>query len=236
MKASVVVPIRVDSKLFEPYLGHFRFCAEALAHLDGDKPEVVVLDYGSKQTYSEKIKSVADFCRQEYYKVSADRWSRAAAINRGIEKATGDLILVIDADVIVPPHYVQSHTEALETPGVFTNNAVYHLDAGHPMRWQHNRLVGLPGKICPGGWSHCGFRKTDWERAGGYDEDYYGWGGEDDSFLRRLSQAGLRRAMLGCVPIHLWHEEYILIQQRLGNKDLAESAARNYKRFHEGSK
>ena len=81
MKASVVVPIRVDSKLFDPYLNHFRFCVEALARLEGDDIEVVVLDYGSKPKYSVEIGSAAFFCRHRYIKAPADRWSRAAAIS-----------------------------------------------------------------------------------------------------------------------------------------------------------
>jgi predicted glycosyltransferase involved in capsule biosynthesis len=240
MKVSVVVPVRIDSHLLSKYYFHLGCCAKALElAVSEEEAEVVILDYGSFDYWAEVIKKEA-LSRHDlsfrYIRTAADKWSRAAALNRGIEAATGELILVIDADVIVPRNYVQSHREALATPGVYTNNPVYHLDKGHPTSWQHEKLVGLPGKVCPGGWSHCGFRKSDWEKAGGYNEDYYGWGGEDDDFLRRLHGIGLKREMLGCVPVHLWHEEYIKIQQQLGSKDLAESAERNYQMFHAGDK
>lgn len=231
MKTSIVVPIRVDSELLNSYLNHFRFCSSALALVDGDN-EIIVLDYGSDERYSEQIEEIASSNGQHYIRAEANRWSRSAALNRGIEVATGETILPVDADVIAPPNYATAHAYGLSGGAFFTNHGVYHLDQSVAPSVRHSALIEKPGRTVPGGWSHCGFFRSDWVKCGGYSEVYYGWGAEDDDFLRRLKSIGLVRKMIDVLPIHLWHPHYIHVQQQLGNKDLSESAERNAKIYH----
>jgi hypothetical protein len=52
-----------------------------------------------------------------------------------------------------------------------------------------------------------GIWRSDFERVNGYDENFIGWGGEDDDLRRRLAAAGLR---IGSIlrwthTYHLWH-------------------------------
>jgi len=49
--------------------------------------------------------------------------------------------------------------------------------------------------------------KEDYIRINGYDEEYQGWGYEDDDFGNRLYKAGLKSKpiYLEDVPLHLWH-------------------------------
>lgn len=65
---------------------------------------------------------------------------------------------------------------------------------GHPMR---PKLIGCNIAI----WRH------DFERVNGFDEQFVGWGCEDDDLTQRLRQAGVRIAsILGHTrAYHMWH-------------------------------
>jgi hypothetical protein len=52
------------------------------------------------------------------------------------------------------------------------------------------------------------FTRAAWERIGGYDTDFVGWGAEDDAFLtkcRRLVGPISRCRVPGCTAYHLFH-------------------------------
>jgi GT2 family glycosyltransferase len=52
-----------------------------------------------------------------------------------------------------------------------------------------------------------GISKEDLARVDGFDENYIGWGTEDDDLGRRLYRAGItgRTVFLNDFPLHLWH-------------------------------
>lgn len=56
----------------------------------------------------------------------------------------------------------------------------------------------------------CAILKKDLIAINGYDENYVGWGNEDDNLSRRLYMYGLRgyNPSYNDFPIHLWHEPY----------------------------
>ena len=49
------------------------------------------------------------------------------------------------------------------------------------------------------------FSRNAFERVGGWDEDFIGWGGEDDMMSFKVSAAGLRTATMPFRCYHLWH-------------------------------
>lgn len=56
-----------------------------------------------------------------------------------------------------------------------------------------------------------GIYKEDLTRVDGFDENYVGWGTEDDDLGRRLYRAGItgRTVFLHDFPLHLWHPHVI---------------------------
>ncbi|MBN1465297.1 glycosyltransferase [candidate division KSB1 bacterium] len=52
--------------------------------------------------------------------------------------------------------------------------------------------------------------RADFFAVNGFDENYQGWGNEDDDFGRRLDAAGItgRNPFLKEYPLHMWHEPY----------------------------
>jgi GT2 family glycosyltransferase len=72
--------------------------------------------------------------------------------------------------------------------------------------------------------SHISIYRDDLEKVNGYDENYVGWGGEDNDLGKRLVAAGIM-----CIPaltkarlMHMWHPK------ELGDKDWAEGANVEY--------
>jgi hypothetical protein len=55
--------------------------------------------------------------------------------------------------------------------------------------------------------NNVGVWRSDYERVNGYDENFHGWGCEDDDLRHRLRRAGVRiRTILGWTrTYHLWH-------------------------------
>lgn len=64
---------------------------------------------------------------------------------------------------------------------------------------------------------HFSLFREDLERVNGFDEQFVGWGLEDDDFALRLHQAGVRGASI--IPearaVHLWHPAVILHTLRI---------------------
>lgn len=49
------------------------------------------------------------------------------------------------------------------------------------------------------------FSKSSFERVGGWDERFLGWGGEDDMMSFKVAAAGLKSASMPFRCYHLWH-------------------------------
>jgi glycosyltransferase involved in cell wall biosynthesis len=77
------------------------------------------------------------------------------------------------------------------------------------------RRIGLANERKQTFGGHFSIFKTDIEAVNGYDENYTGWGGEDQDMALRLCKAGLRgkSAIKEAKTIHLWHP------RELGDKD-----------------
>jgi glycosyltransferase involved in cell wall biosynthesis len=80
-----------------------------------------------------------------------------------------------------------------------------------------------------------GISRHDLERVDGFDENYRGWGAEDDDLGRRLYRAGVvgRTAFRDEFPLHLWHPHSTGTADSPNleyyNRRLAEIASGDYK-------
>jgi glycosyltransferase involved in cell wall biosynthesis len=65
-----------------------------------------------------------------------------------------------------------------------------------------------------------GMFKKDYLKINGYDENFIGWGNEDDDFGRRLLASGVRpiNPFKNVYPLHHWHKEFHNNGERV-NKD-----------------
>lgn len=157
-------------------------------------------------------------------------WNRSAALNlafnadweiedigtRTDRVTPSPLVLVVDADtVLLDDHVVADLLDAMRPQG--------HVGPSHAAAWAI--CMEPSGQPRPHGMGGCILvRREAWEKVGGYDEAYEGWGGEDNDFILRLEQAGytIAEPLPAGRVLTLWHppvpETPALTQAIVANK------------------
>jgi glycosyltransferase involved in cell wall biosynthesis len=167
---------------------------------DGDW-EVVVADNGS----SDGTLAVANEFRDRVPRLAlvdaSARRGQAYARNAGVRVATGDALLFIDADDEVAPSFVAAMADALSRHEFVA--ARFDSDTLNPgwvrgtrQAFQTEGLSDGFGFLPFAGGGGLGIRRAAFERAGGFDEDYWR-SGQDVDFCWRVQLAG---ASLHFVP------------------------------------
>lgn len=174
-----------------------------------------------------------------------DDFNRGAARNRAARHATGEILIVADADTIAHPPAIAAGVAAVEdnqAPWVipYEQERYYNLSESATRR----RLQFPPDAACPIGepwdeddwehkitsWAGCLIvRREAYWYAGGYPE-FRTWGYEDDCFRAALDQlTGTHHRMDG-FALHLWHP--VTEDQRFGNDEIERNRyiARQYRR------
>ncbi|HXK76343.1 MAG TPA: glycosyltransferase family A protein, partial [Bacteroidaceae bacterium] len=78
--------------------------------------EIVIVEDGSEISCEQVVKHYASHLPIVYYTKS--NGGPGAARNYGAAHATGDYLIILDSDVLLPPHYIQTLTEVLETESI----------------------------------------------------------------------------------------------------------------------
>lgn len=157
----------------------------------------------------------------------------AGARHAGASAATGDVVLFLDDDMILPANFLAAHLKAHEQEHIVVAGRVVNIlpgavqtalpllqrgDYEAAMQYRGtDSLVDLgeafakalgndyvPWAACIGG--NFSLRRADYERAGGYDLRFRSWGPEDLDLTYRLSLLGLRfRYVREASSYHLDH-------------------------------
>jgi hypothetical protein len=169
----------------------------------------------------------------EVVPVDAHRWGLplAAARNRAAERAIdsgAELLVFLDVDCIPGQRLVERYRDVTQgaTPGACDvwSGAVHYLPprtAGRDYtstelersRPHAARPVAPPGGVSAAAdlrlfWSLSFAVTADtWERVGGFDEGYDGYGGEDTDFAMKLARAGGRLWWVGGAAAYHQHHE-----------------------------
>lgn len=140
-----------------------------------------------------------------------ESFTRASGINAGIRHASGDIIVQIDPDSLVPHDQLRTAVAlAAERDGMviphdryryLTPEATAEVLAGAPPFDEHAPYV----QAGTGVGNATVYTRTTWEKAGGYDERFGLWGGDDAAFAYATAgYFGPYRRLDGPV-VHLWH-------------------------------
>lgn len=150
----------------------------------------------------------------------------AKARNTAAAASEGDLLLFLDVDCIPGKNLVPAMREALEANDALICAEVLYLGADDAKAgWREEDLlvagrrhparafpsIGLRAETDPGlFWSLAfGIRRDSFERLGGFDEMFEGYGAEDTDFGFRAAAAGLPLLFLAAAPVfHQHHSEY----------------------------
>lgn len=201
--------------------------------------EVVVADDGStddtEQIVREFAKSASfpvSFTTHPHHGFRVGR-SR----NEGVAASGAPYLVFVDGDCVLPPDYLRSHLNYRRPHVVWTGDAArltkeqtaelslrrvaagdfWKLVSPSERRRLHQswlkshfyRWTGSSNKprLYGGG---VGIWREDYLRINGYDENFEGWGCEDDDLRHRLGLAGVQ---VRCLPgktytVHAWHEPH----------------------------
>jgi glycosyltransferase involved in cell wall biosynthesis len=198
--------------------------------------EVVVTDDGSRDETARVVRRFAARASfpVQFTTHPHDGFQLARCRNEGVAASTAPYLLFLDGDCIIPPDHLRAHldhrrpslamagypihlsraaTEQVTDEDVNQGRYQRHVSplSRIKMRWRHLRasmysLIGHPDrpKLLGG---NLGIARTDYERVNGYDENFLGWGCEDDDLRLRLRTAGVSVASIAwwTNTYHLWH-------------------------------
>ena len=166
-----------------------------------------------------------------------DQGFRAAHIrNKAIREATGDYIILLDGDCIVPRKFIEDHVRLAKKGFFYQGKRVVISESFSPyFTFKHanspfkliklfftrqisntHHIIRLPwfpdiSSTSLKGIKSCnmGFFREDIYAVNGFNEDFIGWGREDSELAVRFFKYGLKRKSHPFMAIcfHLWHKE-----------------------------
>lgn len=193
MRLSIIIATKDRASYLRRALASFE------AQVGAPSFEVIVVDNGS----SDDTKGVVDAqaARERFpltYVYEAEP-NRGKARNRGIERATGYLVLFCDDDVIAPPGFLAAHEAAHVTSNLVVNGPILNVasydDRPKPTLANYSRAF-----LCT---CNVSVPRHALAAVSGFDEDFklYGW--EDTELGVRLREAGLRWTFAW--DAYIWH-------------------------------
>lgn len=143
-------------------------------------------------------------------------FNRSKAINAAAEKATRNIFVLADADVIYDPDLLIESIHSLEkAPWVIPFNRILDLSREKteetlemepfwPLLFADGEFNDLKiNKLFAGKLNV--FTREAFEKAGSYDERFLGWGCEDDAFLLAMNTLCGQFVSLNRPIYHFWH-------------------------------
>lgn len=209
--------------------------------------ELVVTDDGSTDETPEIVRRFAESVPfpVSFTTHRHEAFHLAQCRNEGVRASTAPYLLFLDGDCVLPPDHVRKQLdhrrEAWALGGFcccfdeatstrFNEDVVRsgrYIDWAPPSqlralakRARHAlfyRLVRHPSRpSLPGG--NTAVWRSDFERINGFDENFRGWGGEDDDLARRLRRIGVRigSSLHWTNSYHLWHPRVASAPARVG--------------------
>jgi glycosyltransferase involved in cell wall biosynthesis len=180
---SIIIPCYNDADFIEQAIN------SALNQTYNNK-EIIVVDDGSDEKTKAVLKSIEpkiDFL------IVQDNQGQSSARNNGIKAARGEYIIVLDSDDYFEPTFAEKAIKIISKRNEvkivtcwgrrITENEIL-IDIFKPGGGRLNSFL-----LQNGSFGSCMFRKSDWERVGGYDESMK-QGFEDWEFYIRLLSSG----------------------------------------------
>jgi cellulose synthase/poly-beta-1,6-N-acetylglucosamine synthase-like glycosyltransferase len=194
---SIIIPFRNESKNLERLVN----CLVKL-EFEGSCPEIILVNDHSTDDW-EGIKELTN--NYEHIKIitqSLDKRGKKNSITLGVESARGEIILISDADCIIPPKWMVLMLQKFDENTGFVAGAVRYskgktifekiqaLEYGG-LILSGAGLIGL-GKptICSA--ASIAFKKNIFSELNGYDENIHLASGDDEFLMRSINKLGYK--------------------------------------------
>ncbi len=164
----------------------------------------------------ETIMPNAEICIGNY---NGEPFCKSIAVNNAAKNATRDIFIIADADIAFNIDQIKNAIELLNFyPWVIPYNSIFYLDAEKTNELcnrnpsltldeaDFQRYISFGGK---NGYQYIGginiVPRKYFEKVGGFDERFKGWGGEDEAFQRALDALCGQYFRLDGTMWHLYH-------------------------------
>ena len=144
----------------------------------------------------------------------------AAARNKGISAAKTDNVIFIDVDCIVSPTLFANMLMSLEADNIITAYPLYLPilpDTGNYDNLKHKAVTHPARERISAGqpvehlqfWSLIfAIQKQTFEKIGGFDESFIGYGAEDTDFAMTFHKANIKLIFVRDYILHQYHDKY----------------------------
>ena len=192
--------------------------------------EVILADDGSGISTQKIIEKWKDFLPLAVSWLPDSGFRAARSRNMALSKASGDYIIMVDGDCLMPPYFVRNHIKLAEPNVVvaggrylFSQDETDQLLAkpfdARKLSYRSVKFCSLPlgpiRDLRPQHWKQArtcnlGLWRSNALGVSGFDEAYVGWGKEDSDFIFRLireQRLKIRSGRLATCVGHLHHRE-----------------------------
>jgi hypothetical protein len=186
-------------------LGRMAWCIRSLRG-NGEQNFRLCISDTSTVSMREQLCDVIDMPFEYTYEKCTGLFNRSRTINNGVRNLVkSSSFIVMDTDIIVPNNFLVKFLDSHKRFGNYTVGRLAYLNDGHPFTEDWSKLYGHS----VGFYYNSGFFVCDldiFKQVNGFDENYVGWGGEDDQLNVRigvLTQGKMRK--LEGMEMTCWH-------------------------------
>jgi len=188
-------------------LPHLLAALRGIAGQSGVAIECIVVEQSVEREIESRIPSWVRYLHTPVRDASYD-YNRAWTLNAGTAAARGRVVVLHDNDILVPSRYAAEVLARVEDGWEFLDlkRFTFYLGEAETKRWFESERATKPRTVIQNlqGASIAAERNA-YRAIGGFDEEFVGWGGEDNEFWERAQAAG-KTYQFGYLPfLHLWH-------------------------------
>ncbi len=174
--------------------------------------KVVFIDYGSSEKIASEVVNLISyysFVTYYYSYCTLQLWSRAKAINVGLQFVTTDFVFIADIDMIFSPDFVEV-LENSKNPKESVFFKVGFLTEKETQITKNFEDYKVAYESSPGAQGLSLFPTEALRSIRGFDEFFHLWGGEDEDVHSRLKMIGLSIEFFDekILMLHQWHPTY----------------------------
>ena len=185
--------------------------------------------------YREKhFNFLVEYYSQEFDVILGDHdgdFNRSAARNAGVEKSNSEISVIIDADNYIPINQIHNAIKVAKRSNSLVKPFTwfgYLTEESTDLFYEiYNSVIDFePTYIQPPQKDFTGgayvMKKSLWKKLGGMDEEFIGWGAEDDAFHLLCKSRGLPIRYVEGYDYHLYHPAHRVTSEFNYNKLMTE--------------